>query len=72
MYNFTEGNVRKEVPQSGSDVPIASEDASHAETNYLESTFAIESIDPNLDATEEIVARFDFKEDVESDHVVAI
>ena len=38
----------------------------------MEATFTIECIDPSLDATDEILQRFDAEEDAEFDPVVAV
>ena len=67
-----EGNDRNKLTESGSDNIVDTENSSHNLTQYMEATFTIEYIDPSLDATDEILQRFDAESDAEFDPVVAV
>ena len=68
----TEGNPEGENQKSGSDVPADMEDTSDILEQHLESIFTIECYDPSLDATDDILAKFDAGEDAEFETVVAV
>ena len=72
MYICTEGNFAQPEKQIDSDTDIASENANPTNVDYLESLFAIECISPSIEATDEILERFDSGEDAEFDPVVAV